>query len=200
MYYENRYFFALTDTWFAQHDIVIGSRFTPWVLNDGQFSRGPHWWWNSTINQLLSPCRTVDAGEKVSLNIRNLESWLFIGCRLWMIMILNHSSSGLNPNPLLFTAIAYFNEHILHAVDTGWVTRVAFLDLTKAFDTVNHKIVLGVVDAASDWLTPFLQTEVRSHAAITQCRTKNLSPLRLLRDPSLGRFYSWFTWMIYLMS
>ena len=73
----------------------------PWVLNDGQFSRGPHCWWNSTINQLLSPCRAVDAGEKVSLNIRNLESWLFIGCRLWMIMILNHSSSGLNPNPLL---------------------------------------------------------------------------------------------------
>ena len=42
-------------------------------------------------------------------------------------------------------------------MDTGWVTRVAFLDLTKAFDTVNHKIVLnklsalGVVDAASDW-------------------------------------------------
>ena len=101
MYYENRYFFALTDTWFSQHDIVIGSRFTPLVLNDGQFSRGPHCWWNSTINQLLSPCRTVDAGEKVSLNIRNLESWLFIGCRLWMIMILNHSSSGLNPNPLL---------------------------------------------------------------------------------------------------
>ena len=46
-------------------------------------------------------------------------------------MILNHSSSGLNPNPLLLyiTAIAYFNEQILHAMDTGWGTRVAFLDL-----------------------------------------------------------------------
>ena len=87
--------------WVSQHDNFIGSRFTSWVLNDGQFSHGPHWWCNSTINQLLSPCRTLDAGEKVSLNIRNLESWLFIGCRLWMIMILNHSSSGLNPNPLL---------------------------------------------------------------------------------------------------
>ena len=93
-------FFALTD-WFSQHDIVIGSRFTFWLLNDGQFSLGPHCWWNSIINQLLSPCRAVDAGEKVSLNIRNLESWLFIGCRLWMVMILNHSSSGQNPNPLL---------------------------------------------------------------------------------------------------
>ena len=41
-------------------------------------------------------------------------------------------------------------------MDTGWVTRVAFLDLTKAFDTVNHKIVLGVVDAASDWLSSVL--------------------------------------------
>ena len=53
-------------------------------------------------------------------------------------MILNHSSSGLNPNPLLLyiTAIAYFNEQILHAMDTGWGTRVAFLDLTKAFDTI----------------------------------------------------------------
>ena len=75
-------------------------RITSPVLNYGQFSRGPHLWWNSTINQLLSPCRTVGAGEKLPLNIRKLGSWLFIRCRLWMIMILNHSSSGLNPNPL----------------------------------------------------------------------------------------------------
>ena len=88
----------------------------PWVLNDGQFSRGPHCWWNSTINQLLSPCRAVDAGEKVSLNIRNLESWLFIGCRLWMIMILNHSSSGLNTNPLLLLQLLI----LMNAFFTPW--------------------------------------------------------------------------------
>ena len=34
-------------------------------------------------------------------------------------------------------------------------------------------------------LAPFLQAEVRSQAAITQCPTKNLSPLGLLRPGSI---------------
>ena len=42
-------------------------------------------------------------------------------------------------------------------------------------------------------LAPFLRQQVRSHAAITQCPTKNLPPLGLLKDPSLGRFCSRFT-------
>ena len=67
-------FFALTDTRFSWHDLASDQRITSWVLNDGQFWRGSHWWWNSTITQLLSPCRTVDAGEKVSLKIRKLGS------------------------------------------------------------------------------------------------------------------------------
>ena len=47
----------------------------------------------------------------------------------------------LKPKSSTITATAYFNEQILHAMDTGWVTRVAFLDLAKAFDTVKFIVV-----------------------------------------------------------
>ena len=78
-----------------------------------------------------------------------------------MIMILNHSSSGLNPNPLpLLQLLTLMNRFF-----TPWTPAELLglpLDLTKAFDTVNHKIILnklsafGVVDVASDWFSSFL--------------------------------------------
>ena len=68
-----------------------------------------------------------------------------------MIMIVNHSSSGLNPNPLLLLQLLI----LMNTFFTPW-TPAELLELTKAFDTVNHKIALGVVDAASDWLSSVL--------------------------------------------
>ena len=68
-------------------------------------------------------------------------------------------------------------------MDTGWVTRVAFLDLTKAFDTDNHKIVLnklsalGVVDAASDWLSSILAN--RSQVTCCNNAMSNQEPVSI---------------------
>ena len=62
-------------------------------------------------------------------------------------------------------------------MDTGWVSGVAFLDLTKAFDTVNHKIALGVVDAASDWLSSVLAN--RSQVTCCNNAMSNQEPVSI---------------------
>ena len=54
------------------------------------------------------------------------------------------------------------SDQILHSMDNGCLTGAVFLDLIKAFDTVNHTILLqklsnyGVDDAGKAWFTSFL--------------------------------------------
>ena len=60
------------------------------------------------------------------------------------------------------TASAQFIDQLLCGMDNGTVTGAVFLDLTKAFDTVNHSILsrklsrFGVDDTAQNWFDSFL--------------------------------------------
>ena len=60
------------------------------------------------------------------------------------------------------TAASQLSDQILDSLDTGCLTGGVFLDLAKAFDTVNHTIVLqklssvGVEVTARAWFTSFL--------------------------------------------
>lgn len=55
-----------------------------------------------------------------------------------------------------------FSDQIFHSMDNGCLTRAVLLDLVKAFDTVNHSLVLeklsylGFDAAARAWFTSFL--------------------------------------------
>ena len=40
------------------------------------------------------------------------------------------------------TALVNFTDHILSNMDSGKVTGALFLDLKKAFDTVNHELLI----------------------------------------------------------
>ncbi len=50
--------------------------------------------------------------------------------------------SGFRPNYSTSTALIYFSDKILNAMDHGKLTGVIYLDLKKAFDTVDHDLLL----------------------------------------------------------
>jgi len=66
------------------------------------------------------------------------------------------------------TAVLRVLADILHAVDTGDLSILALLDLSAAFDTVDHDILLqrlqtsfGVVSVACDWFRSYLTVRVQ---------------------------------------
>jgi hypothetical protein len=91
-------------------------------------------------------------------------------------------------------------------MDNGLVTGVVFLDLTKAFDTVNHNILLqklyaiGVDSDACDWFGSFLHNRSQVTVCITTLNpTKNLFQLESprpkvdFRTVAFNRLYKRFT-------
>jgi retron-type reverse transcriptase len=57
--------------------------------------------------------------------------------------ILTNCQSGFRAKHSTSTALLDFQDYILNNMDNGLATGVIFLDLKKAFDTVNHNILLN---------------------------------------------------------
>ena len=57
--------------------------------------------------------------------------------------LLSSKQFGFKLNASAVTATAMSTDKILSAMDSGMVTGAVFIDLTKAFDTVNHSILLS---------------------------------------------------------
>lgn len=78
--------------------------------------------------------------------------------------LLSNKQFGFLLKALTFTATAQFTDQILTAMDNGMVTCVVSIDLTKAFDMVNHSMLLsirnslGVLDdsRAYQWFESYL--------------------------------------------
>ena len=62
----------------------------------------------------------------------------------------------------LNTALTHFTDNILLNVDSGRLTGAVFLDLSKAFDTVDHNLLLyklksvGLSDDTVNWFQTYL--------------------------------------------
>ena len=69
---------------------------------------------------------------------------------------------GFRPNRSTELAVTYFTDFIRKEADSGKATGAVFIDLTTAFDTISHSIMLsklsryGVRDMELQWLTDYL--------------------------------------------
>ena len=94
--------------------------------------------------------------------------------------LLSQKQFGFRLNSSTVTASAMFTDKILLAMDKGQLTGAVFIDLTKAFDTVNHSILLsklcslGVPNAspAYNWFESYLSNRCQ----VTVCNGIKSSP------------------------
>jgi len=81
--------------------------------------------------------------------------------------ILNDSQYGFRKKYSTYMALIDLTDSISECIDTGDVTVGIFLDLAKAFDTVNHKILLGKLShygirgTALDWFCSYLNNRLQ---------------------------------------
>ncbi len=76
--------------------------------------------------------------------------------------LISTQQSGFRPNYFTSTALMYFSDKILSPIDHGKLTGVIYLDLKKAFDTVDHDLLLyklaryGIKNNEHKWFTDYL--------------------------------------------
>ena len=87
---------------------------------------------------------------------------------LTQIKTLTERQSGFKPKSSTTEAVGQFTDSILIKMDNGLLSGVVFLDLTKAFDTVDHSILLrklsryGLCDAAMSWFESYLDNRLQA--------------------------------------
>ena len=76
--------------------------------------------------------------------------------------LLTQNQFGFRPKLSTVTALAHFTDNILQSLDSGCMTGAVFIDLSKAFDTVDHEILvrklksIGVSTQVEKWFVSYL--------------------------------------------
>ena len=76
--------------------------------------------------------------------------------------IITSKQFGFRPTLSTTTALTNFTDNVLLNMDSGSLTEAVFLDLSKAFETVDHNLLLhrlksvGLLDDTVNWLQSYL--------------------------------------------
>ena len=82
-------------------------------------------------------------------------------------MLLSHNQYGFRSNRSTSLALLERVENITKSIDDGKYTIGNFIDIKKAFDTIDHNILLqklhflGVMGVANSWLTSYLSKRMQ---------------------------------------
>ena len=96
--------------------------------------------------------------------------------------LLNKWQSGSRPNYSTVSALTYVNEEILKNIDSGNLIGAVFLDLKKAFDTVDHELLIqkmshyGITNNPLIWMKNYLNN--RSQITKIDDATSDSMPIK----------------------
>ena len=117
--------------------------------------------------------------------------------------LLAREQFGFRPNLSTEVALAHLTDNILDNMDNGLVTGAVFLDLSIAFDTVDHQLLLkklrslGLDNNSMDWFKSYLSAREQV-VSIGNCLSLlSLSQLEYRRAAYLGHYCLSFTSMIF---
>ena len=81
----------------------------------------------------------------------------------------NSFQSAYRPHHFTETALTFTLDNVFHAADTGSATLLVVLDLSAAFDSINHNILIsrlsscfGLSSLALDWISSYLHNRPQS--------------------------------------
>lgn len=105
---------------------------------------------------------------------------------------LHPMQSGFRKNYSTETANCYFVEQIRSQLDKGGVVGAVFLDLAKAFDTVNHNCLMSKLqnfnlsDAALMWMKSYLSNRSQCTRVADKCSSFASCPMEVPQGSILG--------------
>ena len=95
--------------------------------------------------------------------------------------LLDPSQSAYKKNHSTQTALLKLTEDIYDAIDDSEITLLVLLDFSKAFDTVNHRLllaklnILGFQEKTCDWINSYLSG--RQQKVVTETESSNWSTI-----------------------
>ena len=106
--------------------------------------------------------------------------------------ILNPTQFGFSRNHNTFQALNLFSSNIYSALDNKLSVLSVFIDFAKAFDTVNHNILLdklhhyGTRGPIHSWFTDYLTSRTQQTVIKGEFSTLNNNNLGVLQGSILG--------------